>query len=101
MKHFLLIAGMSVSTAASAWNVSGMSSYLDYQNQAAQTQLMQAQTQALQAYTACIQSTPGYCGEPPQATSAPPAPQPVYRPQTQRTHCYSYGGTTNCTATDY
>lgn len=99
MKRLLLIAGMCLSANAFAWGVAGLPAYQNYYNQAAQAQLMQAQTQALQAYTACMRETPGNCGTPPQATYAPPAPQPVYHQQ--QTHCYSYGGTTNCTTTDY
>lgn len=102
MKRLLLIAGLSISSTAFAWGIGGMSSYLDYQNQAAQTQLMQAQTQALQAYTACMQSTPGYCGEPPKATYAPPAPQPVYHQQTQcHQVCQQYGQYRYCDSQCY
>jgi len=63
--------------------------------------LRQSQQQALQAYTDCMRTTPGQCGQPPQATYAPP-PQPVYQQPTQcHEYCYQSGPNRYCNTRCY
>lgn len=80
---------LCISPSVFAWGITGLSSYQNYQNQA-------AANQALNSYSNCMNQTPGACGNPPQA------PAPAYQPPSQcHRYCYTYGPNQTCTTQCY